>query len=67
MRIKEKEIKAVAEVIRPYLSDVIVSKGVISNDDLKAAIKEARADGHPLPQLQSNRSLGIVEAELVGD
>lgn len=67
MRIKEKAIRAVADTIRPYLSDVIVSKGVISNDDLKKAIKAARDDGHSLPQLQSNRSLGIVEAELVGE
>lgn len=61
MRIKDSAIRAAAETLRPYLSDVIREKGVIIDADIKQAIKDALADGLIVPRLVSARSLAMVE------
>lgn len=65
MRIKDIDIAAAAPFVRPYLSDAIRAKGSLEREDIRAAVIASRKAGDPVPNLGSNRSLDMLEREIV--
>lgn len=63
-RLTDEEAMELAERIRPYVSGVIVEKGVISNTDLRNAFQRAHYH-EKLPMVSSDRKLDQVERALV--
>lgn len=64
MRIKDAAIRSIAPIIDSYLTDA-KRRGVITDDDIREAVRCARYEGAKIPRIVSERSCRMVEAEIV--
>jgi len=60
-------LRSIADTLAPRLSEIARRDGCITDDAMLAAIKQARKDGEPVPNVGSVRSLRLIEQFYRGD
>lgn len=65
MLVSRERLEQVAFMIEPFLYRAKSERGVITNEDVRSALREARRAGLAVGQISSDRSCTIIESILV--